>query len=118
MGRISSHFRREEFSCNCGCGWDTVDAKLIHVLEFARHHFNAPIKINSGCRCKVYNQSVGGSSGSQHRFGKAADIVVHGVKASEVQEWLDTEYHDALGIGSYTLFPHVDVRDKKARWDG
>jgi uncharacterized protein YcbK (DUF882 family) len=59
---------------------------------------------------------VGGARGSQHLYGRAADIVVKGVKPSVV-----ADYCEAIGmggIGRYTTFTHIDVRDKKARWQG
>lgn len=115
MINLSKHFKRSEFACRCGCGWSTVDAALIRVLEDVREHFGQPIIINSGCRCKMYNQTVGGARGSQHRWGKAADVVVVDVPAEEVQTYLE---HHPGGLGKYATFTHVDVRDGKARWDG
>ena len=58
MGKISKHFKREEFACKCGCGFDVVDVELLEVLEELRELCGQPITINSACRCKNHNQSV------------------------------------------------------------
>lgn len=115
--KISPHFNRSEFACHCGCGYNTVDAELITVLENMRTYFEgSPIKINSGCRCVSYNAKIGGVERSQHRYGKAADIVVTGFSSAEVYVYLDLLYPDKYGIGLYNNFIHIDVRAKKARW--
>lgn len=116
---ISEHFKREEFSCRClKCGFDSVDAELLAVLEDVRFTFDAPVKINSACRCAAHNRAVGGSPKSQHLLGKAADIVVSGYTPEKVYRYLDQRYPQHFGLGLYPdKFVHVDVRAHKARWD-
>lgn len=106
--KLSENFSRSEFACKCGCGQDTVDVVLIEILELVRDHFNQPITINSGNRCTVYNESVGGAKNSQHLKGRAADITVKGHAPSEVHAWLDA-WHKG-GLGKYDTFTHVDSR--------
>jgi hypothetical protein len=48
------------------------------VLEPLREHMECPIRVSSGYRCEALNAIIGGSKSSQHRFGQAADISVHG----------------------------------------
>ena len=114
--RISENFERSEFECSCGCGFDTVDAELIGVLERVRAKFGAPVTVTSGCRCPVYNKMVGGTAGSQHLLGRAADIIVEGVSPRAVCEFISGQYVGRLGLGSYEDFTHVDSRSKRARW--
>jgi uncharacterized protein YcbK (DUF882 family) len=116
MGDLSEHFSRKEFECSCGCGTDTVDAELLHVLESIRSVTGAAIKINSGHRCEKHNKSIGGAKNSMHLTGKAADIVVKGISPKDVYENLDIAYKDKYGIGKYETFTHIDVRKTKARW--
>jgi uncharacterized protein YcbK (DUF882 family) len=118
MNDLSEHFDRSEFRCRCGCGWDTVDAELIRVLEDLRRCLmDRPITINSGCRCKMHNALVGGSPKSQHILGKAADIRVEGLDPSVVAECLEDKYPDRYGIGRYISFTHIDVRSgPPTRW--
>ena len=116
MGRISQHFARSEFACNCGCGFDVIDYDLLTTLERIRRLFRAQIKINSGARCLKYNRSIGSKDTSQHVLGKAADIEVKGISPDEVADFAEKIMVDRGGIGRYTNFVHIDSRDKKARW--
>jgi uncharacterized protein YcbK (DUF882 family) len=116
--KISKNFSREEFACKCGCGFATVDVELIGILESIRHHFDAPVTINSACRCDQHNKNIGGAKGSKHKLGIAADIVVKNVKPANVAAYIDQMYGDRYGLGRYSTFTHIDVRQTKARWVG
>lgn len=116
MGDISTHFDRREFECGCGCGGNTVDVDLVEILEKIRHHFNKPIKINSGFRCPVHNSNINGSPTSQHLKGKAADIVVKDTDVNKVHEYACKILNNHGGVGKYDTFTHVDCRQKLARW--
>jgi len=118
MGDISENFSRSEFKCSCNCGFSTVDVELIKVLEIVRKHFKKSIRINSACRCEEHNKSIGGSYGSKHKQGIAADIVVSGVSPDKVYIFLDMFMPNSYGIGKYDNFTHIDVRKTKARWKG
>ena len=117
MGDLSKHFSRSEFMCKCGgCTCDTVDAELIRVLEGIRRHFDKPVSITSGVRCKHHNKAVGGSEQSQHLLGRAADILVDGVSPKTVQEYINGKFEDWYGLGCYPFFTHIDTRRTRARW--
>lgn len=117
MGDLSKDFSRSEFACKCGCGFDTVDSELVRALQDVRNHFNSRVTITSGCRCDAYNKKVGGSPGSQHKLGRAADIVVHEVLPVTVQRYLEGTYTGEFGIGRYDTFTHIDSRSNgPARW--
>lgn len=117
--KLSINFNREEFACKCGCGFDTVDTELIRVLENVRNNFDAPVHITSACRCPAHNESVGGSANSQHKLGRAADIVVQGVEPDDVALFLE-QIMSHGGVGRYSTFTHVDTRsgDYVAGWSG
>jgi len=117
-GAVSPNFMRSEFECKCGCGFNEIDPELVYVVQDVRTHFGLPVNITSACRCKKHNKKVGGSAKSQHVLGTAADIVVRGVSASDVQDYIDNKFPDTYGIGFYSSFTHVDVRKDKARWIG
>jgi len=117
-GYLSENFKESEFMCK---GTKTlpeqgIDPKLLELLESIRTHFDAPIKINSGYRSPSHNAKIGGAKGSYHVKGMAADIVVKGVPASKVYDYLNTTHNG--GVGRYKRFTHVDVRGNKARWQG
>jgi uncharacterized protein YcbK (DUF882 family) len=120
MGDISPYFDRSEFACHCGCGFDTVDADTLYALELIREHFDAPMTINSGCRCPSHNDAIGGSTGSYHMQARAADIVVEGVSPDEVADFAEQgPLKDRGGVGRYDTFTHCDTRTNgPARWTG
>ena len=117
----AKYFKRSEFKCKCGkCGGFPVepDKGLVKLLDTIREHFNAPVTITSGVRCKTHNANVGGASASQHLKGTAADIVVKGVTPKNVAAYAETLLPNTGGIGIYGTFVHVDVRQTKSRWNG
>lgn len=116
------HFKRDEFKCKCGkyCNGFPAepDMKLLTLLEKIREHFDSPVTITSGVRCKTHNTNCGGASGSQHLKGTAADIKVKGVSPEKVAAYAETLLSGTGGIGRYKTFTHVDVRSNKSRWNG
>lgn len=117
--KIAKNFYLDEFECKCGCGFDSVDAMLVHGLQRLRDIMQAPVHINSGCRCAAHNASLDNSSTkSQHILGKAADIRVSGYTPEETLDFAKmlSEFADS-GIGIYDTFVHLDVRKGRARWD-
>lgn len=78
--------------------------------------------IAGGQRCEKWNTERGGASGSQHKFGRAADIYgkLDGVKDAEIRQHLEDialEMNVSGGVGYGAKYiVHVDVRGTKARW--
>lgn len=93
-----------------------MDAELIAVLEDVRGYFGRPVHVYSGCRCQQRNKDVSGAKGSQHLYGKGADIEVEGVRPDEVWSYLDRRHPTSLGLGRYRGWTHVDTRNGYARW--
>lgn len=124
--KLNDYFIRAEFTCGCGCGFDTVDFKLIEIVTYLRFYFDTPVMITSGNRCHNYNEEVqkavnpdyvSGSSKSQHLHGKAADIIVKGISPTKIYKFLDGMYKDQYGLGNGKSFTHIDVRSgEAARW--
>ena len=114
MGNLSEHFSRAEFACKDGCGFVTVDAELLELLEHIREEFG-PVTITSGCRCEIHNTIVGASINSQHLRGRAADFKTE-ANPRDVYHWLSTNFPNTLGLGRYDTFTHVDTRNGRARW--
>ena len=107
-------FHVTNFACKCGCGFDSVDYELLVALEAIREHFDRAVTLNSGCRCRDHNTAVGGSDGSQHLLGRAANIVVEETPPPIVAEF--AEQLDLGGVGAYDTFTHIDTRVGFARW--
>lgn len=103
------HFKKEEFNCKCGCGFNDIDPKLVQKLEYIRETLGVFLKVNSGCRCEEYNKKVGGKADSAHTRGKAADIQING--GSMRYAFLNIALKVFKRIGVYGTFCHVDVDD-------
>lgn len=120
--QLSKNFKVREMACKCSrCSTVLVDDELVEIIQKIRDHFGASVNINSGYRCKPHNAKVGGKSNSRHMQGKAADIVVEGVKPREVAKY--AESIGVRGIGLYETdkdghFVHVDTRTPGAYWYG
>jgi uncharacterized protein YcbK (DUF882 family) len=111
-------FERSEFSCQCGCGFNTVDYELMNVLNKMRLYYDCPIIITSGSRCDLHNKNVGGVNGSYHTKGKAVDFKVKGVSPLKVFEYLKETYPNKYGKGLYSSWCHIDVREDSITWEG
>lgn len=122
---MTKNFKIEEFNCKCGCEMpsDVLDniIKLASQLQYLRDKIGKPIKINSAYRCESHNKAIGGSSNSQHKIGKAADIVVKDMKPYDVffmiEDLIDAGELLQGGVGNYSSFTHYDIRKHKARWN-
>ena len=106
---LSKNFTRKDFKCPCGCTRQMVDSELVEKLQAIRDKLGKAIKVTSGYRCITHNAAVGGSSGSKHRYGMAADWRLVDRSINPV----------ALGIISaqnIKAIVHTDTRDAKATW--
>lgn len=114
--RIADHFMLYEFECPC-CKRVMIDYRLVDLLEIFREKIgNRPVYVNSGFRCREYNQKVGGVPESYHLYGMAADIRVPGMVPGDLLKYA----HEAgfLGLGLYSSFCHLDLRGRLMRWKG
>lgn len=82
---FTKNFKPQEFKCECGgrgcTGYPTYmkDFQLKH-LQAIRDHYEKPITVTSGLRCKWYNSHIGGSiTNSLHLQGQATDFYMRGV---------------------------------------
>lgn len=123
MASVSEHFTTAEFLCRCGdpqCNAPTSpDATLIAALEALRARLERSIEVTSGIRCRAHNARVGGSYGSMHLLGKAADIRVDGYTGRELAD-VARRIPAFTGIGTYPDRIHVDIRPGVTRveWTG
>ena len=125
--KLTANFSKSEFNCNCGCVMPVNVLEnvknLANQLQVLRNYVGQSIKINSGYRCEKWNANprVGGTKTSQHILGKAADVVVTGLRPDDVAHLLEQLNNSGDikigGLGRYNNFTHVDIRDNKARWN-
>lgn len=120
MNDLSKDFSRVEFACECGCGFDTVDAELLKVLqEDIRDYFKKEVTISGGNRCAARNAvTPGAARHSPHMEGKAADFKVKDTSPRAVYTYLDRKFPNKYGLGLYHNRVHFDVRPDRARWVG
>ena len=116
--KLSTNFRVREFACKDGTDPIFVDSELVEVLQKIRTHFGKPVTITSAYRTPTRNKAVGGTTYSQHLYGRAADIKVNGVTPKNVAAYAEKLMPNKGGIGIYGTFTHVDVRSAKSRWNG
>jgi uncharacterized protein YcbK (DUF882 family) len=128
--KMTLHFRSEEFACRDGTPYPArwVSSRLAilcEMLEVIRANLIGSVRVLSGYRPPEYNRRIGGARQSQHCQGRAADIVVEGIKAEDVHRAILAMYargmlKDLGGLGLYPGFVHVDIRPTKTlrRWRG
>ena len=74
MAKDTKNFKVSEFTCHCGCGYNVIDQRVIDMAQAIRDTLGVPVHVNSGCRCEKNNIACGGTKGSFHTKGKAADL--------------------------------------------
>lgn len=113
--RFNRYFRRSEFACKCGCGFDTVDNLTFVHLMAARVFYESPLIILSGCRCIVYNEYVGGAVDSQHLYARATDHYVVGISPKELYDFYEERFEGRFGLGLYNWGVHMDTKTAEGR---
>lgn len=110
--RLTENFLASEFRCACGrpdCDAPRMDRAFMAKLQALRTAWGRPMVITSGARCRAHNAAIGGSVGSMHLRGLAADVSMHPGKA----RWEFLRLAFALGfrgIGVGRSFVHLDMR--------
>jgi uncharacterized protein YcbK (DUF882 family) len=116
--KVSTNFRVKEFACTDGSDPIFIDSDLVTILQKIRTHFGKAVTITSAYRTPGKNKAVGGTTYSQHLYGRAADIKVSGVSPKKVAAYAETLLKNKGGIGTYSTFTHIDTRTTKSRWNG
>lgn len=128
MGDLSGNFSRREFACECGCGLDTVDARLLFMMQASCDHFaqvlgvpKVKATVSGPNRCKKHNAAVQKSLGlpandSQHSRCRAADYRIDQVTPKQLYDYLDKKFGKEIGLGLYSNRVHLDSRGTAARW--
>lgn len=133
--QLTEHFWSGEFQCKCGCGFglkpSDMDPEVVEGIEAMRVALGRPIYVvrwdaigerfdfpGSGCRCAAHNKAIGGTPGSFHQAGRAADL--WGVPVDElVKAAKAVPVFAGGGIGRYPgrCFVHVDNGPRRG-WRG
>jgi len=126
--KLTNNFTKSEFDCKSGEEMPLEvleNVKLLAIqLQKIRDYVGKPIRINSAYRSEAHNEAIGGVKTSQHILGKAADITIDTFTPDEVVSIIENMLTNEMlggfyigGLGSYNTFTHIDIRDKKARWN-
>lgn len=116
--KLSANFKVKEFACTDGSDPVFIDSDLVNILQKIRNHFGKAVTITSAYRTPTKNKACGGTTYSQHLYGKAADITVKEVTPKKVAAYAEKLMPKSGGIGIYKNFTHIDVRTTKSRWNG
>ncbi len=104
------HFKQSEFTCKCGCGFNSINLNLVKILDEIRDYFGQPITVTSGCRCAKHNAKVSGAvSNSRHVSGKASDIKVANVDKARVLA--KCKEYVANGRARYTYTNNTNMKN-------
>ena len=95
--------------------------KLAESLQALRDYIGKAVNINISYRPVWWELQNKRDGTSQHCLGKAADLVVKGMKPDELADTIEKliaeDKMSEGGLGRYNSFTHYDVRGTKARWD-
>jgi len=130
--RLSKHFVVEEFDCRDGT---KVKPREYNGLQYLCRQFLEPMRkkfgpcsVHSGYRTVSWNNHVGGEANSYHIYtvhdgnDQAADV---SFARGGPNQW--AAYANAIrqkkrggrgGLGVYSSFVHIDIRDFAANWRG
>jgi uncharacterized protein YcbK (DUF882 family) len=130
--RLSKHFTVEEFDCHDGTKvkpreYDGLRYLCRQFLEPLRAKFGS-VTVHSGYRTAAYNRRIGGASNSFHVYpahdgnDQAADISCARGNPKQWHAYLNSirkrKRNGRGGLGLYSTFVHVDLRDTTANWKG
>ena len=111
------YFSNNELRCKCSCGGLKLDHVFDKMLLELRLDFSQAMHVNSCCRCKKHNTSVGGNAHSFHVFDRPF-YPTQGTCAIDIDR-KDAQYNDKLAltawkhgwsIGVHPKFIHLDCR--------
>ena len=100
---------------------ENIVALVEEVLDPIREAFGNPIVVNSGFRCPLHNQAVGGAFQSQHVSGQAADICAERGKYGSTEEWKQANLELARvivknGKWDQIILENTGANDLKPAW--
>lgn len=111
-------FSPAEFACNCAgryCGGEYWhDPVFLDAIQTLRTALGAPVIVNSGHRCALWNAQVGGAPRSEHKR-IAADIRLAGHAPGSL--FKEAACAGFGSFGFYRTFLHADLRPGR-RWFG
>jgi hypothetical protein len=118
---LTKNFQVREFACKDGSDPIFIARALPMVCQYIRTRVGKGITVNSAYRTPEYNAlpKVGGAEYSQHLYGTAADLLTPSGWTPTPLALIAREIMPNWGgVGIYEWGIHVDVREKRADWNG
>ena len=106
--KYATKFKPAEFKCDCGgrycSGYPTyMRPEVLKNIQAIRNHWNVPITVTCGMRCKGYNNKLQGSIyNSKHLTGQAIDFYQKGVTDTLVNRKKAIKWIKTLPNHNYT----------------
>jgi len=89
---------------------DNLRRLCVDILQPLREYVGVPITISSGFRPLELNTLIGGSTTSAHMDGRAADIIIEGIKPLAVAQSIESlELHYDQLIHEFKEWVHVGI---------
>jgi uncharacterized protein YcbK (DUF882 family) len=121
--QLAPNFVVSEFATSGGKASDLarISCALVACLQRIRDHIGKPVSITSGYRSYQYNIDLYKGRGqkptnSQHSSGRAADIVISGMRGIDIAKLAMELCGTEIGVGVANTYAHVDVRGRYDRW--
>ena len=108
------------YECKCGCGLDSINPNVKHVVKSLGISLGAEVTVTSACRCKQHHINIYLKMGKKleeipmgsfHIKCEAADVQVGGFSAQRIMRELKALFGDQLymyAINERTV--HFDIR--------
>lgn len=132
VNKFTKNFSPEEFKCECGgrhcTGYPSFMKRVeLKNLQKIRSHYNTPMEVTCGLRCKGYNAECKGSiTNSLHLSGYATDFYMKGVTDTLANrkksiKWMkkleNTHYIYGDGINSYGYYVSAPYMGNAMHYD-
>ncbi len=109
--QLSPNFNQTEIDCRCkskDCHFALQSPVLIEKRQALRDDWGSGIKSNSGFRCIIHNDVIGGTDKSFHTKGMADDLAPSDL--SLLDEFEEMCRHHFPFVLRYDTFCHCDTR--------
>jgi uncharacterized protein YcbK (DUF882 family) len=114
--KISEHFSKKNFACNCGKCNNTIKISLglIGALELLRSSANNRINILKGYACPETQENKKNFKKNYHTWGVAADITIDNLSLKQAYKLAQTIPEiKGLGLNLTKGHLHIDTRKEK-----
>jgi uncharacterized protein YcbK (DUF882 family) len=112
------NFRREEFTCRCGCDQNEMAPEFMDKLQALRSVYGKPMHITSGYRCPQHPVEKAKMQPGMHTTGFAADVGISGAEAVTLLRLALEAGFRGIGVQQKGngRFLHLDLRESPMIW--